>query len=81
MLSNPRKFHNKFLGSKINNTKSTFAIENNQIQCKNEVKLLGITMDEKLTLTEHIANICSLENYRLRASTRIRRFLSMEQTK
>ena len=81
MVANPKKFHNKSLGWKINNIKSTFTAENNQLKCKNEVKLLGITMAEKLTLTKHIANICRLENNRLRASTRIRRFLSMEQTK
>ena len=46
-----------------------------------EVKLLGITIDEKLTFTRHIANICSLANNRLRALTRIRRFLSTEQAK
>ena len=45
------------------------------------MKLLGITIDEKLTFTKHIANICSLANNRLRALTRIRRYLSKEQTK
>ena len=44
-------------------------------------KLLGITIDEKLTFTKHIANICSLVNNRLRALTRIRRYLLTEQTK
>ena len=70
-----------FLGSKIDNNEVTFAIENNQIKCKKEVKLLGITIDKKLTFTKHIANICSLENHRLRALTIITRFLSTEQTK
>ena len=45
------------------------------------MKLLGITIDEKLTFTKHIANICSLANNRLRALTRTRRYLSKEQTK
>ena len=44
------------------------------------MKHLGITIDEKLTFTRHIANVCSLANNRLRALTRIRRFLSTEQT-
>ena len=81
MVANPSKFQIMFLGSKIYNNKITFAIENKQIKCKTEVKLLGITIDEKLTFTKHIANICSLANKRLRALTRIRGFLSMEQTK
>ena len=80
MVANPGKFQ-MFLGSKIDNSKIAFAIENKQIKCKREVKLLGITIDEKLTFTKHIANICSLVNNRLRALTRIRRFLSTEQTK
>ena len=45
------------------------------------MKLLGITIDEKLTFTKPVANICSLANNRLRALARIRRLLLMEQTK
>ena len=81
IVANPGKFQIMFLGSKIDNCKITFAIENKQIKCKGEVKLLGITIDEKLIFTKHIANICSLANNRLRALTRIRRYLSKEQTK
>ena len=80
MVANSGKFQ-MFLGSEIDNCKITSAIENKQIKCKREVKLLGITIDEKLTFTKHIANICSLANNRLRALTRIRRYLSKEQTK
>ena len=80
MVANPSKFHIMFLGSKIDNSK-TFAIENKKIKCKREVKLLVITIDETLTFKKHIANICSLANNRLRALTRIRRYLSTEQTK
>ena len=81
MVANPGKFQIMFLGSKIDNCKITFAIKKKQIKCKREVKLLGIIIDEKLTFMKHIANICSLANNRLRASTRIRRYLSKEQTK
>ena len=81
MVANPGKFEIMFLGSKIDNSKITFSIENKQIKCKREVKLPGIIIGEKCTFTKHIANICSLVNNRLRALTRIRRFLSTEQTK
>ena len=80
MVANPGTIQIMFLGWKIDNSNITFAIENKQIKCKREVKLLGITIDEKLTFTKHVANICSLANNKLRALTRIRRFLSMEQT-
>ena len=69
MAANPGKFQIMFLGSKIDNSKITFATENKQIKCKREVKLLGIAIDEKLTFTRHIANICNLANNRLRALT------------
>ena len=81
MVANPGKFQMMFFGSKIDNSKIIFAIESKQIKCKREVKLLGITIDEKLIFTRHTANICSLANNRLRALTRIRRFLSTEQRK
>ena len=45
------------------------------------MKLLGISINGKLNFTKHIANICSLANNRLRVLTRIRRFLSTEETK
>ena len=50
MVANPGKFQIMFLGSKIDNSKITFAIENKQIKCKREVKFLGITTDENLLL-------------------------------
>ena len=81
MLANPGKFQIMFLGSKIDNSKITFAIENKGIKWKREVKLLGIIINEKLTFTKHIANICSLASNRLRALTIIRRILSTEKTK
>ena len=81
MVVNPGKFQKMFLGTEIDNSKITFAIENKQIKCKRKVKFLGITIDEKLTFPKHIANICSLANNRLRALTRIRRVPSTEQTK
>ena len=80
MVANFSKFQ-MFLGSKIDNSKIKFAIKNKQIKCKREVKLLGITIDEKLTFMNHIANICRLANTSSRAFTRIRRFLSTEQKK
>ena len=55
MVVNPDKFQIMFLGSKIGNNKITIAIESKEIKCKREVKLLEITIDEKLTFTRHIA--------------------------
>ena len=52
MAANLGKFQIMFLGTKIDNSKITFAIENKQIKCKREVKLLGIITDEKLNFYE-----------------------------
>ena len=69
-----------FLGSKIDNKKTKLAIQNKQKKCRRQVKLLGITIDEKPTFTKQVTNTCSLSNNRLRALTRIRRFLSPKKT-
>ena len=50
MVANPGKFQITLLGSKIDNSNITFAIENNRIKCKREVKLLAVTTDEKLLI-------------------------------
>ena len=57
MVANPGGFQIMFLEWKIDNSKITFAVENKQIKCKREMKLLGITIDEKLTFKKHIAII------------------------
>ena len=67
MVANPDKFQIMFLGSKFDNCKITFAIENKQVKCKSEVKLLGITNDEKLTFMKHIVNICSLAKQQIKS--------------
>ena len=54
MVANPGKFQIMFLGPKIDSSKITFTIENKQIKCKREGKLLGITIDEKLTFTKQL---------------------------
>ena len=81
MVPNPRKFQLMFLGSLVNNNNITFIVENRHIKSTNEVKLLGITIDDKLTFTKQINNLCSKASNLLRASTRIRKFLSKKETK
>ena len=53
-------------------------MKNEHIKSTNEVKLLEITIDHKLTFTKHINNLCTTASNRLRALTRIRKFLSKE---
>ena len=50
-------------------------IENMRAKSRSEVKLLGITIDDKLSFTTHIENLCSTASNRLRALARIRKNL------
>ena len=68
MVANPGKFQIIFLGPSINNSNILFIVENKHIKSNNEVKLLGITIDHKLTFTKHMKNLCNtasktLENF------------------
>ena len=70
-----------FLESNIDNSKITFMIENKRVKSRSEVKLLGIAIDDKLSFTIHIENLCSTASEWLEALARIRKFLSFEQAK
>ena len=80
-VANPGKSQIMFLGSNIDNSKITFMIESKRVKSRSEVKLLGITIDDKLYFTTHIENLCSTASKRLRALTRMHNFLSFEQAK
>ena len=81
MVANPGKFQIMFLGSNIDNSKITFMIENKRVNYRSEVKLRGITIDDKLSLTIHIENLCSTAGNRLWALARIPKFIQFEQAK
>ena len=81
MVANPGKFQIMFLGSNIDNSKITFMIEKKRVQSRSEVKLLGITKDDKLSFTIHIENLCNTASNPLRALARIRKFTSFEEAK
>ena len=42
------------------------------IPCSNEVKLLGITIDNELKFKKHIEDLCKKASYKLHALRRIR---------
>ena len=56
-------------------------IENVRVKSRSEVKLLGIAIDDKLSFTTLIENLCSTASNRLRALARIRKLISFEQAK
>ena len=71
MKSNNDKSHlliaNNF-GNKIN-------VANNVITGGNSVKLLGVTIDNKLNFDEHVDKICKKANNKLHALSRIAKYL------
>ena len=71
MKSNNDKSHllivNNF-GNKIN-------VANNVITGENSVKLLGVTIDNKLNFDEHVDKICKKANNKLHALSRIAKYL------
>ena len=81
MVAKPGKFQIMFLGSSINDNNITFIVENKHIESTNKAKLLRITVDQKLTFTKHINNLCNTASNHLRALTRVTKYLSQEQTK
>ena len=46
-------------------------VDNEIIEYSNSVKLLGVTIDNKLDANEHISNLCQKVNVKLHALARI----------
>ena len=72
---NPGKFQLMILG-----TKNLFLGEN-KIEKSQEVILLGMTIDDKLSFKTHIENICRKAIYKLHALQRITKYLSTVKAK
>ncbi len=80
LVANPKKFQLMFLGENI---PSNYSIFNSglEISSRNEVELLGIIIDKKLTFSNHIKRICKKANNKICAFLRFRRDLSLSQAK
>ena len=74
MAVNQDKFQVMFLGS--GGEGLSINIGNFKIQGTNTVKLLGVTLDRKLSFSNHISDICSKADNKIRALLRIRKFLN-----
>ena len=81
MVGNLGKCQIMSLGSNIDTSKITFLIENRKVKSRKEVELLGITIDNEMSFTIHIENLCSTASNCFRALARICKFISFEQAK
>ena len=80
MVANPSKFQLIYPGTFNQNISLQI---NDDINLNNveEVKLLGIKIDNKLSFIPHVTELCKKSNQKLRALRRVRNFLSDDQTK
>ena len=58
MQANPDKFQAIAIGNKTHKQNIVFDLNGSKINCNDEVKLLGITIDFKLDFNKHISKIC-----------------------
>jgi len=80
LVANPSKYQLMFLG--VKSKKDLFiSFENSKILATDSVELLGVTLDNKLSFSTHIKNLCKTANNKLAAIIRLRKYLSIKQTK
>ena len=63
----------------VNNQDKSIKIGKDVITSETRVKLLGVTIDNKLNFNEHVDNICKKANNKLHALARIAKYLSPEK--
>ena len=83
MIVNPKKFQAMLVSKRKNNTSEDFTISINDINIKpnDSVKLLGITLDNKLNFEKHISSICKSASCQLNALFRLKHFLGFKERK
>ena len=80
MKTNPGKFQFMVLGVK-NIVHFTINANGKIISCSNEIKLLGITIDNELKFKNHIEDLCKKASYRIQTLRRIRGYLIVEKAR
>ena len=80
LVANPSKFQVLFLG--VKEYKDIFLqILGRKVYASAEAKLLGVTLDIKLSFLPHIRIICNMANRMIKALQRIRSYLTLDQAK
>ena len=80
LKAKPGKFQFMILGKK-NRVKYSLKIGCITVQEPDEAELLGITIDKALNFKKHIENLCPIAQYKLQALIRIRKYLTLDDTK
>ena len=77
MKANPQKFQFMILGKSTRQT----IILNIKIRESQNVELLGLAIDNRLTFKDHINMLCRRASYKLHALRRIRKYLTLDKSK
>jgi len=77
MVANPSKFQLIFPGT--SNANISIQISNITISSVEIVKLLGVSIDSKLSFTSHIKELCKKSNKKIRALRRVRPFITRKK--
>ena len=80
LKANPGKFQFMILGDKSHH-KHILKINSIKVEAIDDVLLLEIPIDKKLTFKLHNENLCRKAQYKLYALRRIRKFLTIEKAK
>ena len=80
MKTNPQKIQFMILGKSTRQT-VILNINNIKIRESQNVELLGLAIDNRLTFKEHINMLCHRASYKIHALRRIRKHLTLEKLK
>ena len=65
-----------FLAPRAKDTSGTcVTVDNEEVECINSLKLLGVVLDNKLNFSEHVKIMCSKANSKIGVLTRMRKLV------
>ena len=80
MIANPRKFQLMFLGLKETEHLG-LNINGKIIRASENVKLLGVTIDNKLTFGQHVEDLCMKVSTKVKAFSRVSNYINFDQAR
>ena len=82
LVANPDKFQLMFLGaSSTSSNEGILTVGTSTLIPSEQIKLLGVTIDNQLNFDLHITNLCTSANKKINCLHRIKKYLDTEQLK
>ena len=78
-IVNADKFQAIILNKKESEAKYKLTIDNSDIESTKSVKLLGITIDDRLRFDQHMSNLCSKAAMQLNALGRLQKYMGKSE--